>query len=536
MKLTICFNCFYNTNLQKMINHIYSLFDYRFTPNIDLNNIPIPEINIIPYQPIELIFVIDNFDITNTQNIQQYQSNIDAIYNFIQSLVIPNVFIRCFKTVTNSGVSTGRNIGIKNANGQFICFCDDDDLHINVNEILNIISKYNNYRCINCQISSKNTKKMYFRSSNISVCSGLFNVQFLRLYNIYFPEGIKTEDIIWRSKLYTQLSKMTTQSIIELKIGFYINLSSSNNSNELIIQNYSRNPQFFNRYCYDNIPLDKDVYMKIEKIFQNENEIDLNEYTIFSITSALNCGNGFTLLNKYAKNNIEKFDYVNKKFIQYSKFLDNQYVNYSEIINKEECLRLYCKYISLEELKRFSYFISTILNKNTIDAFEIFNILWSLRTNVNDNYLKIQKLIQDKNIELKSFKNFCFRYCCFKYLTNYSYKDLLSEYTKIKLLDLKLFYDISLLNINFADVNMYLLYNSKYNSNISFWNNYHYLTIPSNTFYDLKTNLINYFGENFIEDIDGYLNENTFENSNLFKNTYKGHILKVILYILSPEI
>ena len=159
MKLSICFNCFYGTNLQKMINHVYSLFDNRFTPSIDLNNIPIPEINIIPYQPIELIFVMDNFDITNTHNIQRYQPNIDKIYNFIQSLVIPNVFIRCFKTFTNSGVSTRRNIGIRNANGQFICFCDDDDLHINVNEILNILSKYNNYNCINCQISSKITQK-----------------------------------------------------------------------------------------------------------------------------------------------------------------------------------------------------------------------------------------------------------------------------------------------------------------------------------------------------------------------------------------
>ena len=133
-------------------------------------------------------------------------------------------------------------------------------------------------------------------------------------------------------------------------------------------------------------------------------------------------------------------------------------------------------------------------------------------TNVNSNYLKIQKLIQDKNIELKSFQKFCFRYCCFKYLVNYSYEDLLSESTKTKLLDLKLFYNISLLNINFADVNMYLLYNSKHNLNISFWNNYYYLTIPSNTFYDLKTNLINYFGINLSEDINNYLNENTFEN------------------------
>ena len=82
-------------------------------------------------------------------------------------------------------------------------------------------------------------------------------------------------------------------------------------------------------------------------------------------------------MNEYAKNNIEKFDYMNKKFIQYGKSLDNQYVNYSEIINKEECLSLYCKYISLEELKKFSYFISIILNKN---ALEVFNILWSLRT------------------------------------------------------------------------------------------------------------------------------------------------------------
>lgn len=541
MDLTICVNCFYGTNFSKLVRQVYSLFDSRFTPNINLYNIPIPSINMFPNKPIELIFVIDNYDVYNFEK----QNNINNIINFITGLQIHNTTIKYFKTESNTGVSVCRNIAINNANGKFICFCDDDDLHINANEILSIIDKYNEYYCINCQISTKlNLNPKYFRTSNISVCSAIFNVEFLRNNNIYFPEGVKTEDIIWRAKLYTILSKLVDKRLIEVEIGFYINCLPSRNSNELIIQNYSGNPRFFNSDSYNNIPTNEMVYEKIGKILSNENEMDLNEFTIFAITTALNSSNGFSLLNKYAKNNIEKFNNENQKLIQYSSVLNNGVMKFSDIIEKEECLRLYCIHSSLDDLKKLSHHISEKYIGNINYSLDIFNLLWTWKKNTlyeisnnqfHDRYLlmKLNEIINDVNFmaDSNSFNNFCFRYCCLKYLINGTYTNKLSDIIKTNLRDLKLVYYISLLNLNVSDVYMFL----KYNYKISFSNQYHYFIIRSNTFGELRLNLINYFGKKMTKIIDEYLQENTFENMNLFKTTYRGNIMKVILYILSPN-
>ena len=140
MNLTIGITCYYGTKLAKLINQINSLFDPRFTPS--LRSLIEPSMDIVPNEKIELIFVIDTYEIRNKyipkKYTQTYEENINNILTYIKSLKIYNTKISIFKTEYNSGVSVSRNIIINNAKSKFLCFCDDDDLHINVNETLKI--------------------------------------------------------------------------------------------------------------------------------------------------------------------------------------------------------------------------------------------------------------------------------------------------------------------------------------------------------------------------------------------------------------
>jgi hypothetical protein len=550
MDLTICLTCFYKTNLNKFKNQISSLFDERFTPSINLNNLPTPQINITPNKLVELIIIIDTYKnkFDNYKN-YEYKNNINNIIAFVKSLNIYNTSIKIYKTKYNSGVSVGRNIGIKQANGKFICFCDDDDLHININETLKIIELYNNFKCINCYMSNRPNVlgKVFFKQSNISPCSGLFNVLYLRNNNLYFPEGIKTEDIIWRSKFYTILSKEKTNSIIDTKIGFYIPLDAGNNSNEVSIQTITRKPNRFNIDNYNQIPYNQLVYDKLNIILKHD--INYNEWTIFALTSALNVDCGYSLLNYYALQNLNKFDDYNKNILKLTQHLTNYELNFNCVIDKKECFRMFIKFNSLEDIKSFAKYLMINLNEFN-NELNIFNILWKLRhktfTELLNSYtgnmlrllIKLNVFIMSNEIKFKTFKNFCFKYCCFKYLSSNLYGDVLSKHIKNILTKLLSIYENNIRNLNISDVAMYINYNSNriLNKSSESLNLYKRYIIKSKNDIELKQRLINYFGNNYDLIIEKYINDNNIKTVNVFENNYKGNILTLLLYILSPKL
>ena len=328
MNLTIGITCYYGTKLAKLINQINSLFDSRITPS--LRSLIEPSMDIVPNEKIELIFVIDTYEIRNKyipkKYTQTYEENINNILTYIKSLKIYNTKISLFKTEYNSGVSVSRNIIINNAKSKFLCFCDDDDLHINVNETLKIIHDYHNYNCINC-FMSKRKNNIIFEQSNISPCSGIYKADYLRKHNLYFPEGIKSEDIIWRSKLYKQLYTETKNNIIEINTGLYIALDPSNSSTEIRTKANLRYPNGFYKDNYFDIPTNQITYDKINSI----KIVNYNEWDIFAITSSLNLKHGYSLIYEYAKNNIDKFNQYNKKIFNLVSSLKSYQLDFKHI-------------------------------------------------------------------------------------------------------------------------------------------------------------------------------------------------------------
>ena len=540
MNLTVGITCYYKTDFHKFVNQVKSLFDNRFTPNI--KSIITPEINITPIEKVELIFVIDNYPVKDKylpkKYADEYENNINNILNYIKTLKIYNTKITVFKTQFNCGVSVSRNIIIKKAKSKFLCFCDDDDLHINVNETLKIIRSNYNYKCINCHMS-KRKNEVVFEQSNISPCSGIYEVNYLRTHKIYFPEGIKTEDIIWRSKLYKQLSNEKCNSIIEVDIGLYIALDPSNSSTEIKTKDNLRNPNSFNRDSYIDLPSNQITYNKLNTI----ETVNYNEWDIFALTSSLNINHGSSLLLEYIKNNIQKFDSHHKKLYNLTQSLNDYLFDFKYIHDKIECFRLYLKYLSLQDFKYLSEYISDQINETHLDTF---NVLWKLdkgiRQMINIKYnrilLKITNFISTNEIEIDQFKNFCFRYVCLKYIQHGEYKDNLKRNTINKLNELKTYHENVFRNMNINDVVLYLSYNVKYiiDQNIPLLNEYKTKFIKTKNNAILMKDLKKYFDSKYDILIEKYVSDNSFETVDLFSNSYRGFMTITLLYILSPKL
>ncbi len=120
------------------------------------------------YKNIEIIVVDDNSE--------------DNTVEIIKNIALKkDILIKIFALKTNKGVGNARNICIKNANGSFICFFDDDDFSYALRvekqlskllefEINNFISNYKiSALCYSDRyIHYKNKKKLLCRAMNIN--------------------------------------------------------------------------------------------------------------------------------------------------------------------------------------------------------------------------------------------------------------------------------------------------------------------------------------------------------------------------------
>lgn len=71
------------------------------------------------YNNIEIIVVDDNADIEWNKKVENIIENVECKFN-----------IKYIKNILNKGSARTRNIGIYNANGQYITFLDDDDIYL----------------------------------------------------------------------------------------------------------------------------------------------------------------------------------------------------------------------------------------------------------------------------------------------------------------------------------------------------------------------------------------------------------------------
>lgn len=588
--LTVCITCYYKTDLLKLKKQVISLFDLETTPVNDINYLikkyltinKFEQIDsIILKEPIELIFMIDNFNISK----ETYENNVNDIENFTKSINRHNLDVSIYKTVKNTGVSVTRNIAIKNAKGRYICFCDDDDIHININSMIDIIYKNLDYYCINCRMGCRPPKnytknenfKCHYEKSNISPCSGIFDVNFLNTYSIYFPEFVKTEDIIWRSMLYYYLSLEDKTKIIECREGIYIPLISSNSSTEVIINNSSqRYPLYFTKLDLKQIKTNEYYYKKLDNIFKstknkntdyislkekkiihqsdikklnNNAYITMTEWKLFAISAALFVYQGNNIIKNYLENNIELLSNKDLKLIELSKSMNNYYLPPKSLTYNQfkECVLLYFKYISINDMISFIREVNVYLNVYNI-LFAV-NTFWKLNYFMNHGYeysfnllnqsekryvINFIKFLYNHNFKCNSYNNFIFRFFLLINLPDFNINmcqdnNLINIVTQIRELDKNM-----LRRVKLSEFIWYLVYNSKTKEDL--FKNYRNEIIITNTDLELKDILINKFGEKYTEIINKYIKESSLQTTDFFQFKYKGDMTVLLFYLLTPII
>ena len=167
------------------------------------------------FENIELLIVDDNSKDNTKKILKEYSQKFDNI--------------KCFYSKTNSGsAGKGRNIGIDNANSDYIMFLDQDDMYLSdmcevlyskikhnqVNIVMckhkTIINKEFDYKNATQKISSKKIKPKENREifNNIFMWNKIFCREFLIKNNIKCPENYLSEDMVFCIKVYLNLDEM----------------------------------------------------------------------------------------------------------------------------------------------------------------------------------------------------------------------------------------------------------------------------------------------------------------------------------------
>ncbi len=165
------------------------------------------------YKDIEIICINDG-SIDNSQSILEEYAQKDNRIKIISQ--------------DNKGVAFARNVGLKNAQGEYITFVDDDDLldynayeqalvHIHDADIVHFGIKVfgdsnyahrfgdDNYYKIKYK-GVKNLNKKVILNSDVSACNKIFKKSIIEQYNIAFPDGLNYEDAEFYFK-YVSCSK-----------------------------------------------------------------------------------------------------------------------------------------------------------------------------------------------------------------------------------------------------------------------------------------------------------------------------------------
>lgn len=289
--LTVGVNLCYKSSITKARQMILSLFNPEMTTdklaNIDVahqlkskyttdefHEYNIDLISLI--RPVQLVIVMDGKNSAISNNIAMLLYNLKEFYG--------DKLYYLLNTCEHKGVSVARNMIIKRAIGKWIKFCDDDDLSVNINELINIInSQEKNVDYIEClmTILTKNEKAPMFSGwypSNV-----IIKTSWLKKYNLYFVPHIVGEDSIWRFDLYYQLHLKGKAALVDKSI-YMIYYKSFKTTNENDINHYEEMIEnIFNheKEVFGKIPCNPALFQMISMLIHGcHQEIKVGEWVL----------------------------------------------------------------------------------------------------------------------------------------------------------------------------------------------------------------------------------------------------------------
>ena len=290
--LTIGVNLCYKSSITKARQMILSLFNTETTTknfiDIDKCNIFKRKYNSDEYneyttefiklnKPVQLIVVIDGDNKPLWNSISEllqhlYKRNNKLLYEIYRN--------------TNSGVSTARNMIINHAIGKFIKFCDDDDLSVNINELLNICEKHESVDYIECLMTvlTKRDKSPMFTGwypTNV-----IIKTNWLIKRRLYFVPHIVGEDSVWRFDLYYQLhidNVIGNVAVVDKSIYLiYFKSFKTTNDDDIKRYDYMLNNVFnHEKQLFGKIPCNPSLFQILSSLIRGYNqEIKVSDWLL----------------------------------------------------------------------------------------------------------------------------------------------------------------------------------------------------------------------------------------------------------------
>lgn len=377
-KLSIIINCYYETKLYQLTNMIKSLHNIDCTNEIfkdpvklsmflKENNSYIRATGIEACQfndVVELIYIIDvsNKLITTTQ-IRNLISCLSSIYVMRNGRrIINNVILKIVTNTKHTGLSYTRNLGLFLATGEYIKFCDDDDISCNISQLLSTIkSQEEKYKGKDLKIISCNKytfknfdyynpsglddqiidslKNVRYNTGDIMIPSLIFKTDFIRKTKLEFPLYTKTEDIYVRNLIhyfmfyednYNGIPMITmNQDII------FIHLPPNSRSNAL--QVYSKNgvvirklieiadymSDLMSTFDFEIINYSRIInyyYIKLGKFY-------LIEPLLYALSASLSYDHGYSILKLTLSQNKDKIKDEHSQLLKVINEIDDYTIN-----------------------------------------------------------------------------------------------------------------------------------------------------------------------------------------------------------------
>lgn len=494
--------------------------------------------------PIELILIIDN-----TNPPLNYEENINKLievfdkFKPIVKRYCDSRYILCDRNVK---VSVARNKIIDESLGEYLIFCDDDDLRCNVSSIIDIIEKkeeknkkinYISHYFLTYSYLNKDELTYKIQISNLSCWSAIINTNFLRKNKLYLTPDLASEDVVWRGNLdYIFTYNPNKDTIITQQANncCYIYMDASNRS----LNNNINNNRFLNNLDINvkNI-LNKsndDYYIEFDKIYKQYLEIGFKftEWRLYSSTASVSFYKGYNIILQWMLTNKEQiksssYDY-NMILLseEISKEFDKNYEKYNKLFlkltqeDKKIIFELLIKYISIPDLKKMCNYI------DPINSIEILDSLWK--------YILDYEIYLDKFISYKQFNEFVYRFVLLRSLYIESYSKLINNDVVLKM------YKNYKKEIEFIPINEILNFIHDFLlRKIGFSDVYNYFSDEKIKFTDIKQKFKDcYQSINNDELINKFIKENTLETTTLgqYDKHYKGPINIFLFYVLTPRL